>query len=105
MSALIHRTPTESTHTSGPIGLFRRLIRRDQPESTKRAQLIWATWALIIVAVSLGLSIAGRIALVGDVGSGAVASFLAATGPLAALAGASYRKADTTSPAPPGGKP
>ena len=73
-------------------GLFLRLIRRDQPESTKRAQLIWATWTLISAALGIGGCIAYRIATSGDVGSGAVASFLAATGPLAILAGAAYRK-------------
>ena len=73
-------------------GLFLRLIRRDQPESTKRAQLIWATWTLVSAALGIGGSIAYRIATSGDVGSGAVTSFLAATGPLAILAGAAYRK-------------
>ena len=73
-------------------GLFLRLIRRDQPESTKRAQLIWATWTLIAAALGIGGCVAYRIATSGDVGSGAVASFLAATGPLAILAGAAYRK-------------
>ena len=73
-------------------GLFLRLIRRDRPESTKRAQLIWATWTLVIAALGIGGSIAYKIATAGDVGSGAVASFLGATGPLAILAGAAYRK-------------
>ena len=72
--------------------LFLRLIRRDRPESTTRAQLTWATWTLVIAALGIGGSIAYKIATAGDVGSGAVASFLAATGPLAILAGAAYRK-------------
>ena len=79
-------------------GLFLRLIRRDQPESTKRAQLIWATWTLIAAALGIGGSIAYKIATAGDVGSGAVASFLAATGPLAILAGAAYRKPEGPKP-------
>ena len=79
-------------------GLFLRLIRRDQPESTKRAQLIWATWTLVLAALGIGGSIAYKIATAGDVGSGAVASFLAATGPLAILAGAAYRKPEGVKP-------
>ena len=84
--------------TSKTPGLFLRLIRRDRPESTKRAQLIWATWALISAALGIGGSIAYKIATAGDVGSGAVASFLAATGPLAILAGAAYRKPEGPKP-------
>lgn len=79
-------------------GLFLRLIRRDRPESTKRAQLIWATWTLIAAALGIGGSIAYKIATAGDVGSGAVAAFLAATGPLAILAGAAYRKPEGPKP-------
>jgi len=73
-------------------GLFQRLIRTDFPESTKR-------WVLILVSLTLAsavLGIAGcigyRVAVSGDVGSGAVAAFVAVTVPLSTLAGASYRK-------------
>jgi len=79
-------------------GLFLRLIRRDRPESTKRAQLIWATWTLVIAALGIGGSITYKIATSGDVGNGAVSAFLAATGPLAILAGAAYRKPEGPKP-------
>ena len=79
-------------------GLFRRLIRTDYPESTKRAQVIVATVTLAIVAIGIGGSIVARIVIAGDVGTGAVSSFLAATGPLAILAGASYRKPEEAKP-------
>ena len=82
--------------TSTIPGLFQRLIRSDFPERTKHAQLIWATWTLLTVALSIGGCIAYRIASKGDVGTGAVASFIGATGPLAVLAGASFRAKDTT---------
>ena len=80
--------------TSTIPGLFQRLIRRDFPESTKRAHLIVSTSALVIVALGIGGSIIFRISVAGDVGSGAVGAFLGATGPLAILAGASYRKSE-----------
>ena len=73
-------------------GLFRRLIRTDFPESTKR-------WVLILVSLTLASAVIGiagcigfRITVAGDVGSGAVAAFGLVTVPLAALAGVSYQK-------------
>ena len=86
----------QSCQTPARIGLFSRLIRIDCPESTKRAQLIWATWTLVIAVLGIAGSIIYRIKTNGDVGNGAVAAFVAATGPLAALAGVSYRKPETT---------
>lgn len=74
--------------------LFRRLILRTAPESSKRAMAIWATWTLAISAFVIAGCIAGRIAATGDVGLGAVAAFTAVTVPLAVLAGVNYRKAD-----------
>lgn len=74
--------------------LFRRLILRTAPESSKRAMAIWATWTLAISALWIAGCIAGRIAATGDVGSGAVGAFGCVTVPLAALAGVNYRKAD-----------
>lgn len=75
-------------------GLFRRLILRPAPESSKRAMAIWATWTLAICALGIGGCIAWRVSRTGDVGSGAVAAFAAVTVPLAGLAGFNYRKTD-----------
>ena len=75
--------------------LFIRLINRRYPESTKRAQLIVATASLVFIAVIIALPIAWRIHRTGDVGMGTVYALGAATGPLAILAGASYRKKET----------
>lgn len=74
--------------------LFRRLILRTSPESSKRAMAIWATWTLAISALWIAGCIAGRIAAKGDVGMGAVSALASVAVPLAALAGVNYRKAD-----------
>lgn len=74
------------------VGLFRRLTNPIYQESTKRAQLIWVTSTLAIVTLGIGGCVAYRIAVAGDVGTGAVGAFLAVVGPLAALSGNAYRK-------------
>lgn len=81
-------------------GFFRRLILRTNPESTKRAVMIWTCWTLASAVLGIGGCIAYRIAQSGDVGSGAVAAFGAVTVPLAGLAGVGYRKPDSTQVAP-----
>ena len=73
-------------------GLFRRLIRTDFPESTKRWVLILVSLTLASAVLGIAGSIAFRIVGAGDVGSGAVAAFVAVTVPLSTLAGVSYRK-------------
>lgn len=73
-------------------GLFRRLILRTNPESTKRAVMVWTCWTLASVVLGIGGCIGYRIVKSGDVGTGAVAAFGAVTVPLAGLAGVGYRK-------------
>lgn len=85
---------------NSPYTLFERLIRRDRPESTKRATIIRATWTLIACALGIGGCVAFRIAYKGDVGGGAVAAFAATTGPLAVLAGSAYRKRESNETTP-----
>lgn len=71
-------------------------------KSSKRLGMILATASLCAIALSVGLTIAGRIAAKGDVGMGAVAALSAATVPLAGLTGAAYhRKPDLDAPAAP----
>ena len=74
------------------IGLFRRVIRTDYPESTKRLGAVVGTLTLASAVLGIAGSVAYRIASQGDVGSGAVAAFVAATVPLAGLAGYNYQK-------------
>lgn len=78
-------TPTKT-------GLFQRLIRKDFPDSVKAWGSVTAISILASVALGIGGCIAYRVAVAGDVGSGAVGAFLAVTGPLSILAGANYRK-------------
>ena len=83
--------------------LFQRLISRCFPESVKRAQLIWASWALIGESFLLCLAIAIRGVWKDDVGMGLVYAFGASTVPLAAMAGLAYiLRKDSTLPGPPG---
>lgn len=60
--------------------------------STKRITLAQAATTLSGISILIGLAVAYRVIMAGDVGAGAVAALAAVTGPLAALAGASYRK-------------
>ena len=73
-------------------GLLRRLINPAFGESTKRWTLILVASTLALAVTGIGGCIAYRITVAGDVGNGAVASFLAVTVPLAGLAGVAYRK-------------
>jgi predicted permease len=72
--------------------LFQKLIRTDFSESTKRWTLILVALTLASAVLWIGGCIGYRTIAAGDVGSGAVAAFMAVTVPLAALAGNAYRK-------------
>ena len=82
--------------------LFQRLTSRLFPDSVKRAQLIWASWALIGESALLCLGIFVRTIWKGEVGMSVVYAFAASTVPLAAMAGLAYiiRK-DSVLPWPP----
>ncbi len=75
-------------------GLLRRLINPAFGESTKRWTLILVASTLASAVIGIAGCIAYRITVAGDVGSGAVAAFVAVTVPLAGLAGVAYRKAE-----------
>jgi len=75
-----------------PPSLFNRLIRPLSGASTKRAVTVWATWTLASAVLGISGCIGYRIIVAGDVGMGAVSSFLGAVGGLTALAGVAYRK-------------
>lgn len=73
-------------------GLITRLIHSDFKESTKRWVLIASAIVLMVGFEAIAIACAVRIIWKGDVGSGAVAALVCVSGPLAILAGASYRK-------------
>lgn len=94
--------PNDPTTGRTTPSLFQRLISRCFPESVKRAQLIWASWALIGESSLLCIGIFVRTVWKGEVGMSVVYAFAASTVPLAAMAGLAYiiRK-DSVQPWPP----
>lgn len=96
--------PNDPTTGRTTPSLFQRLINRNFPESVKRAQLIWASWALIGESALLCLGIFIRAVWKGEVGMSVVYAFAASTVPLAAMAGLAYiiRKDSTLPGLPPG---
>ena len=75
-----------------PIGLFQSLVRQDTPQLTSHAVTIWASAVLMIIALGIGGSVAMRIAVSGDVGSGATWVFGCSVGAVAGLAGVVFTK-------------
>lgn len=65
--------------------------------SSKRVLTNRVVWCFIGLAIAIGGSISYRIISKGDVGSGAVAAFLAVTGPLAVAITFVYRKPENGS--------
>ena len=84
----------DACRTPIKIGLFRRAIRTDYPESSKKLGAVIGVLTLAAAVLGIGGSIAYGVCKSEkhDVGSGAVGAFVAVTVPLAGLAGFNYRK-------------
>ena len=67
--------------------------------STKRLVAFLAASVLLLVLVSIGGACAYWIAKHGDLGAGAAGALLSISGPVAILAGAIYRKKESTTEA------
>ena len=93
-------SPCATSATPTP-GWISRLIRLDFPEDPKRLQLLLSVTCLVLGFLALAVPCAVRIWRTGDLGGGAVAALLGASGPLAGLAGWAHGKPD--GPTPPGG--
>ena len=78
------------------MGFLSRLIRQDTPEDPKRLVLILSALGLIVGFLVLAVPAAVKIYQTGDLGGGAVAALLGASGPLAGLAGFAHKKPDET---------
>jgi len=81
-----------STLLTGLGGLIQRIIREDQPESTKRALALLAGVVLCLCAFGLTLAIEWQACSGKPVDGGLVTVAIAAYGILATLAGVAYRK-------------
>ena len=87
-------TPTDGNGMIGRIGLWLRLIRTDQPESTKRALALLAGVTLCLCTYGLTLAVIYQAAARGAVDGQLVFALLGVGAWTAALAGVAYRKAD-----------
>lgn len=86
--------PTATSLTTGLTGLIQRLIRSDQPESTKRAIAILAACTLCLCAFALTLTIEVQAIQTGHVDAQLAWITAGAYTAVAGLAGVAYRKAD-----------
>ena len=84
-------TLTTQTH----MGFLSRLIRVDCSEDPKRFVLIVSACGLVLGLLVLAVPAGIQIYKHGDLGGGAVGALIAATGPLAGLAGFAHKKPDT----------
>lgn len=85
--------PATSALTTGLTGLFQKLIRKDQPESTKRALAILAGVTLCLCTFGLTLAVEYQAAHAeGHVDGQLVLALLGVGAWTAALAGVAYRK-------------
>ena len=85
-------TPTVGPATTGPIGLFRSLLRVDQPESTKRMMALMAGGTLCFCLTILTLAVWYQALVYQKVDSQLVFALLGLSSSVAILAGAAYRK-------------
>jgi hypothetical protein len=86
-------TPTDGeVPITGVIGLFRRLVRTDQPESTKRAVALLASCTLCFCEVVLILAIWYQAVLIGKVDPNLNYALGIISASVAGLAGVTYRK-------------
>jgi len=85
-------TPTTSDLTTGLTGLFRCLIRTDQPESTKRALALLSGGTLCGCLVILTLAVWYQALVYQRVDPGLVTALGLLSAAVAGLAGAAYRK-------------
>jgi len=95
-----------SIPTAGPVrtpGLFTRLIRQDMPEDPKRLAVILGALGLVLALLALAVPAALWIYRHGDLGGGAVAGILGASGPLGAMVYGVHRKPDDPIALTPGG--
>lgn len=83
-------TPT----TKIPTGFLSRLIRQDCPEDPKRLAVILGTTGLLLGFLALAVPSAAWVWKHGDLGGGAVAGLLGASGPLGAMVYGVHRKPD-----------
>lgn len=68
------------------------------PASSKRLVLWQSAAGILVVTLAQGAAITYRICSTGDIGSGAVAVFIASLGTLGGLAGFAHRKPDAKAP-------
>ena len=80
--------------TPGPTGLFRALLRTDQPESTKRALALMSGGTLCFCLTVLTLAVWYQALLRGAVDGALVTCLLGVGAWTAGLAGVAYRKED-----------
>ncbi len=86
------KTPMTKTPTTGPTGLFSRLIRVDLPESTKRYLAVTAGWTLCACSLLLTMAILWQAYQFRAVDSQLVWAAVTAYAVVAGLAGVAYRK-------------
>ena len=75
-----------------PMGLFQKLVRTDQPESTKRALALMSGGTLCGCLIVLTLAVWWQALMIGKVDAGLVTALGLLSGSVAALAGVAYRK-------------
>lgn len=89
--------PTAGVPMNGITGLFRCLIRTDQPESTKRALALMAGSTLCACLSLLTMAVWYQAVMIGTVDTGLNVALGIVSGSVAALAGVAYRKQDSPS--------
>lgn len=85
-------TPTMSDPTTIPIGLLRRLLRTDQPESTKRALALLGGLTLCSCLTLMSLAVWYQALMFQKVDGNLVAALLGLSTSVAGLAGVAYYK-------------
>ena len=90
--------PTAGSTGQLVMGMFQRLVRTDQPESTKRALALMAGGTLCFCLVVLTLAVWYQAVLIGKVDTGLNVALGIISGSVAALAGVAYRKQDEAHP-------
>ncbi|BDU72923.1 hypothetical protein [Mesoterricola silvestris] len=96
----IPEIPSQSALTTGLTGLFQRLVRTDQPESTKRALAILAAMTLCSCLTLLTLAIWYQALVFQRVDGNLVAALLGISTSVATLACAAYFKKESSTPSP-----
>lgn len=95
-------TPCQSASMTGITGLLTRVIRSDQPESTKRVLAILAGCTLCACSGALTSAICWQAVMRSSVDGALVGASIGCNGITAGLAGVAYHKRDINAQTQPG---